>query len=97
MKRLLAFIALIVLSSVALAQDPQPLTLEEAIALALERNGEIVVERESLLIAGATLERAEAAYEPTLRGDARLRERTDPARRAPDRSWPSCRARRTST
>lgn len=55
------------------------LTLEEAIARALEKNAEVVVERESLVIAEATILRAEAAYEPSLRGEARLRERTDPA------------------
>ena len=46
--------------------------------MALERNGDILVERDSLAIADATVARAEAAYEPALRGDARLRKRTDP-------------------
>jgi outer membrane protein TolC len=56
----------------------QELTLSDAIARALEKNADIVVERESLHIADANVLRANAAYEPTLRGDARLRKRTDP-------------------
>lgn len=65
-------------SGEALAQQPQTLSLDDAIALALQKNGDIVVERENLFIAGAALTRAEAAYEPLLRGEARLRDRTDP-------------------
>jgi outer membrane protein TolC len=77
MKRFLAL--LITAMSVALhAQEPQNLSLDDAIALALERNGDIVVERDSLVIADAGLKRAESAYEPTLRGEARFRDRTDP-------------------
>ncbi|MEO8035598.1 MAG: TolC family protein [Acidobacteriota bacterium] len=68
----------IIACGVAHAQEPQPLSLDDAVALALEKNGDIVVERENLLIAGSLVTRAEAAYEPLLRGDARLRNRTDP-------------------
>ncbi|HYI08085.1 MAG TPA: TolC family protein [Thermoanaerobaculia bacterium] len=54
------------------------LTLSDAVARALEKNADLVVERESVQIADATVLRAEAVYEPSLRGEARLRERTDP-------------------
>jgi outer membrane protein TolC len=57
----------------------QDITLHDAVALALAKNADVIVERESLNIADATILRAEAAYEPALRGEARLRERTDPA------------------
>ena len=60
------------------ANAQEELTLSEAIARALEKNADVVVERESLNIADALLLRADAAYEPSLRGDARLRKRTDP-------------------
>ena len=56
----------------------EALTLQEAIALALERHPEIEVEVAAREIAQAAVDRAEAAYEPVLRADARLRERTDP-------------------
>jgi outer membrane protein TolC len=62
----------------ALTARAQELSLADAIAMALAKNGDVVVERESLHIADATVLRAEAAYEPALRGDFRLRERTDP-------------------
>ena len=55
-----------------------PLTLAEARALALERNVELRVERESAAIAGSGELRARGAYDPVLRADARWRERTDP-------------------
>ena len=73
MKR--AVLTLVLFAATANAQE---LTLDEAIALALEKNADVVVERASVDIADATILRAEAAYEPSLRGDARLRERTDP-------------------
>jgi outer membrane protein len=59
------------------AQDAS-LTLDDAIAMALDKNTDIVIERESLAIADATVLRANAAYEPSLRGEARFRDRTDP-------------------
>lgn len=76
MRRLL--FASFLIASAAAAQEAQTLSLEDAIAMALARNTDVVVERESLRIADATLLRAEAAYEPTLRGEARFRDRTDP-------------------
>lgn len=73
MRRALALLLLVPLTATA-----GELTLEEAITRALAKNGDIVVERESLVIAEAGVVRAEAAYEPSLRGELRLRERTDP-------------------
>jgi outer membrane protein TolC len=72
-KRLLPILCLIALSARA-----QELTLAEAVTRALEKNADIVVERESVNIAEANVLRANAAYEPTLRGDARLRKHVDP-------------------
>lgn len=67
------------LSAQARESDPaKVLTLDHAIALALANHPEIEVELASREIANASLVRAEAAFEPVLRGDARLRERTDP-------------------
>jgi outer membrane protein len=60
------------------AAETERLSLDDAIARALQKNGDIRVERDNLFIAAATVARAEAAYEPTVRGDARLRGRTDP-------------------
>jgi outer membrane protein TolC len=68
-------IALLLLTLSAHAQE---LTLAEAITRALEKNADIAVERESLVIADANVLRANAAYEPTLRGEARLRKHVDP-------------------
>ncbi len=67
-----------ILCLVSLSAHAQELTLSEAITRALEKNADIVVERESVTIAEANVVRANAAYEPTLRGDARLRKHTDP-------------------
>lgn len=73
MKRLLPILCL-----AGLAAHAEELTLSEAITRALEKNADIVVERESVHIAEANVLRANAAYEPTLRGDARLRKHVDP-------------------
>ena len=73
MKRLLPILCL-----AALSVRAQELTLADAITRALEKNADIVVERESVNIAEANVVRANAAYEPTLRGDARLRKHVDP-------------------
>jgi outer membrane protein len=78
LKQLASLVALVLLSRAVLAQEPEPLSLEEARAWALAKNGDIVVERESLVAARAGVLRAQAAYEPLLRGDVRLRDRTDP-------------------
>ncbi|HYN44203.1 MAG TPA: TolC family protein, partial [Thermoanaerobaculia bacterium] len=55
-----------------------PLTLAEARARALEKNVELRVERENGAIATSGENRAKGAYDPTLRADARWRDRTDP-------------------
>ncbi|MBI5445615.1 MAG: TolC family protein, partial [Deltaproteobacteria bacterium] len=55
-----------------------PLTLAEARARALEVNLELRVERENATIAASGETRANGAYDPTLRADARWRDRTDP-------------------
>ncbi len=63
------------------AEGPAPelrLTLAEARAIALERNVELRVEREAAAISDAGELRAKGAWDPFLRVDARLRERTDP-------------------
>lgn len=67
-----------IIALLAFSAHAQELTLSDAIARALEKNADVVVERESLNIAEASVLRADAAYEPALRGDARLRKRTDP-------------------
>ncbi|MHB8797006.1 MAG: TolC family protein [Thermoanaerobaculia bacterium] len=54
------------------------LTLAEARAIALERNVELRVEREAAAISDAGELRAKGAWDPFLRVDARVRERTDP-------------------
>ena len=73
MKRLFSILCVFAFSARA-----QELTLAEAVTRALEKNADIVVERESVHIAEANVLRANAAYEPTLRGDARLRKHIDP-------------------
>lgn len=74
MKRLLFL--LLCLATTARAQE-RTLSLREAVTMALEKNGDVIVERESLAIAEADQQRAAAAYEPVLRGDLRFRSRTD--------------------
>jgi outer membrane protein TolC len=77
MKRIVQVLCLVVLFA-GLTAQAQELTLSEAITRALEKNSDLVVERESVNIAEANVLRANAAYEPTLRGDARLRKHIDP-------------------
>ena len=55
MKRILPFLMF------TFAVHAQQLTLTDAIAMALQKNADVVVERESLNIADATILRAEAA------------------------------------
>ncbi len=56
----------------------QTLTLQDAIASALARNREIVVERESVTQSREGIARAEAAFDPVIRGEARYRDQTLP-------------------
>jgi outer membrane protein len=50
-----------------------PITLADATARALAKNRDIVIERENTTIANATIDHAQAAYDPVVRGDARFR------------------------
>jgi outer membrane protein TolC len=56
------------------SQSSSPITLADATARALSKNRDIVIERESATIADANLERAQAGYDPVIRGDARYRD-----------------------
>jgi outer membrane protein TolC len=60
------------------AAAAQTLTLQDAIAAALARNREIVVERESVAQSREGIARAEAAFDPVVRGEARYRDQTLP-------------------
>lgn len=69
------------LASVAgapVAAQPLPLTLADATARALEHLPEIAIQRDLIVIAAQGETRAQAAYDPVLRLDGRLRTRTDP-------------------
>ena len=73
--------ASLLLTSLALAAAPPvelPLTLAEARTRALEKNVDLRVERENAAISASGELRSEGAYDPTLRADARWRDRTDP-------------------
>jgi outer membrane protein len=50
------------------------LTLADATGRAIAKNRDIVIERESANIADANIERAQGAYDPVLRGEARYRD-----------------------
>ena len=67
--------AVIGLPGIATAQT---LTLQDAIASALARNREIVVERESVTQSREGIARAQAAFDPVIRGEARYRDQTLP-------------------
>ena len=69
--RLHALLAAILFLAVALAAKParaadRTLTLNEAIEMALERNEDLTIERESLASAKAAVTRAHGAYDPLL-------------------------------
>jgi len=51
----------------------QTLTLQDAIASALAKNRDIVVERESVVQSREGIARAESAFDPVIRGDTRYR------------------------
>ena len=57
----------------------QTLTLQDAIASALAKNRDIVVERESVAQSREGIARAEAAFDPVVRGDTRYRYQKLPA------------------
>ena len=54
-----------------------PLSLFDATKMALARNHDIAIERDSFRIAGASLDRADGSYDPAFRLDARYRDHTD--------------------
>lgn len=56
----------------------QTLTLQDAIAAALAKNREIVVEREAVTQSREGIARAEAAFDPVVRGETRFRDQTFP-------------------
>jgi outer membrane protein len=53
---------------------PTALTLADATGRALAKNRDIVIEREAANIADANITRAQGAYDPVLRGEARYRD-----------------------
>ena len=53
---------------------PSALTLADATGRALAKNRDVVIEREAGNIADANIQRAQGAYDPLLRGEARYRE-----------------------
>jgi outer membrane protein TolC len=60
------------------AAGAQTLTLQDAIASALVKNREIVVEREAVAQSREGIARAEAAFDPVVRGETRYRDQTFP-------------------
>jgi len=72
---LIAALGLLVPATVA----AQTLTLQDAIASALAKNRDIVVERESVAQSREGIARAEAAFDPVVRGDTRYRYQRLPA------------------
>ncbi|HEY8548996.1 MAG TPA: TolC family protein [Vicinamibacterales bacterium] len=60
------------------AAAQESLTLRDAIAMALERNRDLAVEREVAVQADAGVERARSAYDPVFRLDGRYRDQSLP-------------------
>lgn len=75
-----AVLAVLTTALRAPAEEPPatPITLADATARALTKNHGIAIERESFRIAASLVLRAESAYDPTFRLDARYRDHTDP-------------------
>ncbi len=74
-----ALLALLAALPVA-AEEPQarvPLSLYDATRMALAKNHDIAIERDSFRIAGATLDRADGSYDPGFRLSASYRDHTD--------------------
>jgi outer membrane protein len=61
-------------AAAANASAQTALTLADATGRALAKNRDVVVEREAANIADANIERAQGAYDPVLRGEARYRD-----------------------
>ncbi len=73
---LLALLAALPLAA-AEPQGSVPLSLCDATRMALAKNHDIAIERESFRIAGASLARADGSYDPNFRLDASYRDHTD--------------------
>ncbi len=67
----------LVLAATAAVAQPVPLSLADATARALERLPEIAIQRDAVTIAAQAQARADAAYDPVVRIDGRVRTRTD--------------------
>jgi outer membrane protein len=68
----------LLLASAGGAGAQEPLTLRDATARALAKNRDIEIERENVLQADASIDRAHAAHDPTLRAEARYRDQRLP-------------------
>ncbi len=62
----------------ATLQTPRDLTLEDALTRAIAKNRDLAIERESTNVADAGMQRAQGAYDPTLRADIRYRDQQQP-------------------
>lgn len=71
-------VGLLILGAAASAQSPLPLTLDEARARAVAQVPEVVVQRQAIRLAHEAQRRAEAAFDPVVRIESRVRSRTDP-------------------
>ncbi|MBI4859109.1 MAG: TolC family protein [Candidatus Riflebacteria bacterium] len=71
-------ILLLLMLTPVLAGSGRKLSLHEAMTLALARNQDIAIERESLRIATTSIRKADGSYDPTLRFDTRVRDYTLP-------------------
>lgn len=79
----IALCAILAAAAQGAAQGPErPLALSEAIALALENNEGILVERESLVSAEAAVTGAQGAYDPLLTAEGGWRESSPPVNSA---------------
>jgi outer membrane protein TolC len=75
---ILALALLPTLASSALAAGEHPLTLDEALRMALQRNEGLLIERESMAAAAATVGGAKGAYDPVLGLDGAWAKTTAP-------------------
>ena len=78
MTRNFVLLILALATPVAAQTASQDLALRDAVSRAIEKNRDVVVERESATLANAGIERAEGAYDPTFRADVRYRDQQIP-------------------
>jgi outer membrane protein len=87
LRTILACAAIIIQTSPLAAQSAatqpavaptQDMALSDALARAMEKNRDLVIERESATLADAGIERAQGAYDPTFRADVRYQDRQTP-------------------